>query len=368
MLTVLEMALRELLARAGAPAPALGPSGDVPEAMREGLRALHDELAGERLRGELARLVVAEEQAYRRGARTSYFADSLAVDVLTDTTERSPTFCTPSFRKWDDAEASESWAFLFTPRRHDRGGLDAAPPTGPADDRVDGGRPPGAPRRGGRGEAGRDPAGDRPARADAVPHRPRRSRSPAGARRRRVHDRGGGERPPADGGRGRIRGRAGAVTGGGGLRRRDRRGPAGGARAPHRGARGERERRVDGRADRPRHPVPPRPAGSHRRQDGPERALDLHHGPPRAGAGEPDDLPGPQQPEADRPLDPLHSRPRPASPYEDACRALFEVIEYVEPRRSAGKTYPAPVGVATMRLRHGLGFPEAEARLVEELG
>ena len=46
--------------------------------------------------------------------RTSYFADALAVDVLTDTTERSPTFCTPSFRKWDDETASDSWAFLFT--------------------------------------------------------------------------------------------------------------------------------------------------------------------------------------------------------------------------------------------------------------
>jgi hypothetical protein len=54
--------------------------------------------------------------------------------------------------------------------------------------------------------------------------------------------------------------------------------------------------------------------------------------------------------------------------YEDACRTLFEVIDFVEPRRSAGKAYPAPVGVATMRLRHGLGLPEAEARLVEELG
>ena len=40
--------------------------------------------------------------------------------------------------------------------------------------------------------------------------------------------------------------------------------------------------------------------------------------------------------------------------YEDACRALFEVIEYMEPRRRAGQVYPAPVGVATMRLRHGL--------------
>jgi N-acetylmuramic acid 6-phosphate etherase len=53
--------------------------------------------------------------------------------------------------------------------------------------------------------------------------------------------------------------------------------------------------------------------------------------------------------------------------YEDACHALFEVMEYVEPRRRAGKEYPAPVGVATMRLRHGLSLPEAEARLLEEL-
>jgi N-acetylmuramic acid 6-phosphate etherase len=53
--------------------------------------------------------------------------------------------------------------------------------------------------------------------------------------------------------------------------------------------------------------------------------------------------------------------------YEEACRALFDVIDYVEPRRRAGKAYPAPVGVATMRLRHGLSLPEAEARLGQEL-
>ena len=67
------------------------------------------------MRAALAQLVCAEERVYRAGARTSYFADALAVDVLTDTTERSPTFCTPSFRKWDDEDAAESWAFLFTP-------------------------------------------------------------------------------------------------------------------------------------------------------------------------------------------------------------------------------------------------------------
>ena len=53
--------------------------------------------------------------------------------------------------------------------------------------------------------------------------------------------------------------------------------------------------------------------------------------------------------------------------YEEACLALYEVIEYVEPRWKAGAAYPAPVGVATMRLRHDLSLPEAEARLFEEL-
>jgi hypothetical protein len=54
--------------------------------------------------------------------------------------------------------------------------------------------------------------------------------------------------------------------------------------------------------------------------------------------------------------------------YEEACLTLFEVMEYVEPRRRAGRAYPAPVGVAAMRLRHGLSLPQAEARLGEELG
>jgi N-acetylmuramic acid 6-phosphate etherase len=35
--------------------------------------------------------------------------------MLTDTTERSPTYCTPPFRKFDDTTATESWAFLYVP-------------------------------------------------------------------------------------------------------------------------------------------------------------------------------------------------------------------------------------------------------------
>src|SRR5512142_167146 len=44
MLTVLEMALREVLARAGAPEPGVGPAAQVPASMRQGLRALHTAL------------------------------------------------------------------------------------------------------------------------------------------------------------------------------------------------------------------------------------------------------------------------------------------------------------------------------------
>ena len=106
MMTVLEMTLRDLLARGGDTDARVGSSSGVPGAMREGLRELHAEMASEGFRRDLAGLVVAEEEVYRSGRRMSYLADALAVDVLTDTTERSPTFCTPSFRKWDDEEAS----------------------------------------------------------------------------------------------------------------------------------------------------------------------------------------------------------------------------------------------------------------------
>jgi N-acetylmuramic acid 6-phosphate etherase len=109
MLTILEMVLRDIV---GSELP---PSSSVPEAMSAALASLHASLSSQPSRASLARLVELEERIYRAGARTSYLADSLAVDVLTDTTERSPTFCTPSFRKYDDPEAAESWTFLFTP-------------------------------------------------------------------------------------------------------------------------------------------------------------------------------------------------------------------------------------------------------------
>ena len=64
---------------------------------------------------QLGRLVLLEKAVYRAGKRNNYFASRFGIDVLTDTTERSPTYCAPPFRKFDDLQATESWAFLFVP-------------------------------------------------------------------------------------------------------------------------------------------------------------------------------------------------------------------------------------------------------------
>jgi N-acetylmuramic acid 6-phosphate etherase len=106
MLTVLEMALRELLGL---------DSSRVPQSFLANLTALHTSLKSPELLTQLASLVALEEGVYRLGHKSNYFANRFAVDVLTDTTERSPTFCTPPFRKCDDVGAAESWAFLFLP-------------------------------------------------------------------------------------------------------------------------------------------------------------------------------------------------------------------------------------------------------------
>ena len=107
LLTVMEMVVRELLGL---------DSVGVPEKSLKGLAKVLANLKSPELLEQLAQLVSLEETLYRGGHKNNYFAGQLAVDVLTDTTERSPTYCTPPFRKFDDATASESWAFLFLPQ------------------------------------------------------------------------------------------------------------------------------------------------------------------------------------------------------------------------------------------------------------
>jgi N-acetylmuramic acid 6-phosphate etherase len=104
LLTVLEMVVRELSGR---------PVGEVAAGFLSQLETARAALQTPELLNSLAVLVALEENTYRRGGKNSYFAGHLGIDVLTDTTERSPTFCTPPFRRFDDDRAAESWAFLF---------------------------------------------------------------------------------------------------------------------------------------------------------------------------------------------------------------------------------------------------------------
>jgi N-acetylmuramic acid 6-phosphate etherase len=115
LLTVMEMVLRDLMAELEPGGPCALEAAPVPERFLAQLEEMHARLKSPALLGPLAALVGMEEATYRAGRKHTYYADQFGIDVLTDTTERSPTYCTPPFRKFDDATASESWAFLFVP-------------------------------------------------------------------------------------------------------------------------------------------------------------------------------------------------------------------------------------------------------------
>jgi N-acetylmuramic acid 6-phosphate etherase len=117
MLTILEIGVRELVGTAcgdGQTSQRDEPTS-VPLQFLANLETLHANLRSPEFLSSLAKLVALEELVYRGGGKINYFADHLGADVLTDTTERSPTYCTPPFRKFDDSTATESWAYLFLP-------------------------------------------------------------------------------------------------------------------------------------------------------------------------------------------------------------------------------------------------------------
>lgn len=62
-------------------------------------------------------MVELEEEVYRNHGLVTYVADSLLLDILTDTTERAPTFMLPPFRKEGDTIAPLSWSFVKSPDR-----------------------------------------------------------------------------------------------------------------------------------------------------------------------------------------------------------------------------------------------------------
>ena len=81
------------------------------------LSELMEQLSGSEAVDMLTRATRFEEDIYRSGGLVTYMADSLLLDVLTDTTERSPTFMLPPFRKSGDTLSPNSWAFVKDPFR-----------------------------------------------------------------------------------------------------------------------------------------------------------------------------------------------------------------------------------------------------------
>jgi N-acetylmuramic acid 6-phosphate etherase len=116
VVTVLESVVRSLLRELDAGGPLPGDPVSAPDETLRGLETMLATLRSPSIRARMAELVRLEEATYRSGRRNTYFAAGLGVDMLTDTTERSPTFCTPPFRRFDDTDAAESWAFLCVPQ------------------------------------------------------------------------------------------------------------------------------------------------------------------------------------------------------------------------------------------------------------
>jgi N-acetylmuramic acid 6-phosphate etherase len=87
------------------------------ETYKTRFRHLLADLSGPKVVTSIARAVAFEEALYRQGGRVTYTADGALLDVLTDTTERSPTFMVPPFRRHGDNEAPISWGFVKNPSR-----------------------------------------------------------------------------------------------------------------------------------------------------------------------------------------------------------------------------------------------------------
>jgi len=81
------------------------------------LSELLEQLSSPSVVEALARATAFEERIYRRKGLVTYMADEFLLDVLTDTTERAPTFMLPPFRKSGDNLSPRSWAFVKDPFR-----------------------------------------------------------------------------------------------------------------------------------------------------------------------------------------------------------------------------------------------------------
>jgi len=76
-----------------------------------------NDLTGEANTKTLADYIKFERDIYRENGLITYFADELLMDILTDTTERSPTFMLSPYKQYDDTVSPPSWSFVKHPLR-----------------------------------------------------------------------------------------------------------------------------------------------------------------------------------------------------------------------------------------------------------
>lgn len=104
----------ELLVAASALEEAFGSSGiDHEAAFAELLESLH---TPQSVNG-MAECIDFENEIYREHGLIDYRVDDLQIDILSDTTERSPTFMIPPYKFLDELNAPEPWAMLRDPDR-----------------------------------------------------------------------------------------------------------------------------------------------------------------------------------------------------------------------------------------------------------
>jgi N-acetylmuramic acid 6-phosphate etherase len=107
----LELALKRILKERAPAFGGAGGSGDSPSFFYENFESLISALQSVQSVSAIAELIRFEEDVYKKKGLVTYFADDFLLDVISDTTERSPTFSLPPFRKRDDKISVPSWAF-----------------------------------------------------------------------------------------------------------------------------------------------------------------------------------------------------------------------------------------------------------------
>ena len=78
-------------------------------------KAMTEQLLADKCVAVLAEASRYEQAVYEQGGLITLFAEEYLLDVLTDTTERAPTFMTPPFCSADMQGQPQSWAFVKNP-------------------------------------------------------------------------------------------------------------------------------------------------------------------------------------------------------------------------------------------------------------